>query len=475
MTYLQGELEDGEVVYCTPPAGYTTAEVDGTVKLVPLGQGDGVDRVCKVVKPVYGMAQAGRRWQRSLFPWLQEWRGRANDDGITPQLSQSKLDTCVFYCHARVSTPSGPRSETLLIGCYVDDLFILTSHDDSHSIYSQFTRDMQARWDVEDEGEASDLLSVEITSGEGYVELRQTAYIEKLFNTYAPDGIPSFAGKVPYSYSSHPVARTPADESLPQLVLDAVAQDASDVDPVLLKAYQSLCGALLYCAVNTRADVAYSVGMLCRAMGKPTDELYAAALRVLFYLYHHRHVGLRYSASEFELSGQSDSDWATRHSTTGWVFTYAQAAVSWGSKKQASIALSSCEAEIVALSEAAKEGVFISRFLDELGYGSDDPLRLATDNSGARDLSYNPEHHERVKHVERRHFFIRELVEEGLIVVPFVSTHDNLADFLTKPQSAKLFFRMRNAIMNVPTRVSYAAPDSSRGGVLEPNPSVPGG
>jgi hypothetical protein len=83
----------------------------------------------------------------------------------------------------------------------------------------------------------------------------------------------------------------------------------------------------------------------------------------------------------------SDSDWAVRHSTTGFVFAYALAAISWGSKKQDSVALSSCEAEIVALSEAGKESVHLSRFLQELGFGAANPPQLATDNSGARDFA----------------------------------------------------------------------------------------
>ena len=77
--YLQGELEPGEVVYCTPPPGYSTALVDGKVHLVLSAQGDGVDRICRVEKPVYGMAQAGRRWQRTIFPWILAWRGAAAD------------------------------------------------------------------------------------------------------------------------------------------------------------------------------------------------------------------------------------------------------------------------------------------------------------------------------------------------------------------------------------------------------------
>ena len=186
-------------------------------------------------------------------------------------------------------------------------------------------------------------------------------------------------------------------------------QDVDSIDAKLLKDYQSLIGSLLYCAVNTRPDVAFSVGLLCRAMGRPTPELYEAALRVLFYLHHHRHVGLRYEADKVDLAGQSDSDWAVKHSTTGYVFNYSVAAISWASKKQATIALSSCEAEVVALSEAAKEGVYQRRFLADLGFPAEPPTAVATDNTGAKALAYNPEHHERVKHVERRHFYVREL------------------------------------------------------------------
>ena len=447
--YLQGDLQPGEVVYCSPPPGYSTASrPDGSIHLVPALETDGVDRLCRVEKPVYGMAQAGRRWQRSIFPWISGWN--AGPPG-KPRLRQSIFDSCVFYCHHVTQTPSGPRRELLLVGCYVDDLYMLSSHTDEYSVYHQFTTAMSSRWDVEDEGEVSDLLSVEITKDAEHVTLRQRAYIDKLMATYAPDGTSVSSNGSGYKLSSHPVGRTPADSDLPKLVLEAVEQDAADVDPVLLKDYQSLTGALLYCAVNTRPDVSYAVGLLCRAMGKPTVELYEAAIRVLFYLHWHRDVGLRYGgATERDLSGMSDSDWAVRHSTSGYIFLYNQAAISWGSKRQTSVALSSCEAEIVALNEASKECVYLNRFLDELGFGtSNGPPRLATDNSAARDLSYNPEHHEKVKHVERRHFYVRELVEEQQLVVPFVSTVDNMADFFTKPLEPKHFFRFRNQIMNV--------------------------
>ena len=93
-----------------------------------------------------------------------------------------------------------------------------------------------------------------------------------------------------------------------------------------------------------------------------------------------------------------------------------------GSKKQPSVALSSCEAEIMAASVAASEAVHLKGFLTELGLHGDEPVSLGVDNTGARDIAYNPEHHQKVKHIARRHFFVRECVENGEIVVPYVNT-----------------------------------------------------
>ena len=106
--YLQGRLDEGETVYCSLPPGYpgeTTA--------------DGQPAIYRIKKPVYGMAQAGRRWQRTLFPWLKEI-------GFTQHTS----DDCLFSKVVTHDTPHGPREERLLLGCYVDDLFAAYTHDD---------------------------------------------------------------------------------------------------------------------------------------------------------------------------------------------------------------------------------------------------------------------------------------------------------------------------------------------------------
>eukprot|EP00965_Chrysotila_dentata_P072632 2399681-Pleurochrysis_carterae.AAC.1 len=130
--YFQGELEGGKVVYCRPPPGY---EVIGN---------DGHARVCQRIKPVYGMAQAGRRWQRTLFPWLKSWG-----------FKQCDSDPCIFTAERNVNE----TTQKLVIGCYVDDLFTLYSDDAPCSLYADFTAALAERWNVEDEGPFSDLLN----------------------------------------------------------------------------------------------------------------------------------------------------------------------------------------------------------------------------------------------------------------------------------------------------------------------------
>eukprot|EP00965_Chrysotila_dentata_P235252 6200642-Pleurochrysis_carterae.AAC.1 len=240
------------------------------------------------------MAQAGRRWQRTLFPWLE-----------SQGFKQSTTDTCIFS--------KNRGKDRLVIGCYVDDLFVLYSDDGAGSLYADFSAALVDRWRVEDEGEVSDLLNVDISVEGPDVVLRQSSYIKQLLSVHAPDGIPS----------GFQLNHAPAQPDLPALVEQAVSERQNrTTDNELLRRYQSLVGALLYCSTNTRPDVAYAVGMLCRAMSCPTESLMLAAQRVLFYLGRHANVGLRYRQSppthSNRLVGFSDSDWATRHSTTGY-------------------------------------------------------------------------------------------------------------------------------------------------------------
>ena len=147
------------MVYCLPPPGEGYATIGK----------DGLPMVCKIVKPVYGMAQAGRRWQRTLYPWLEEY-------GFT-QLSP---DSSVFTLKRTMDAPTGKREETLHLGAYVDDLCVLYEHDDKFSLYHDFTTKLQERWKVEDEGDLHDLLGIEFRFGSDTITLHQQTYIEKL-------------------------------------------------------------------------------------------------------------------------------------------------------------------------------------------------------------------------------------------------------------------------------------------------------
>ena len=145
-------------------------------------------------------------------------------------------------------------------------------------------------------------------------------------------------------------------------------------------------GAILYCSVCTRPDIAYATGMLCRAMTKPTPELFAAAERVLLYLERTKDLGLTFKSgdvSAIALEGMSDSDWAVRRSTSGYVFSISGGAVSWKSTKQSSVSLSSTEAEIQAASIAGTEAVYLRSMLDEMGFPQEEPTELRVDNKGA--------------------------------------------------------------------------------------------
>ena len=429
--YLQGVLESGEDVYCYAPQGYGRVGSDGR------------PQICRVVKPIYGMAQAGRRWQRTMFEWFREHG-----------FEQLHGDNCVFIKRR--------GDEVLVVGTYVDDLACCFSADGPGSLYAEFVEKLNERFEVEDEGDLTDLLAVEFcflksngvdgAEGTGSIKLHQQTYVQKLVREFG-----SIA-----SEPSHQGYRTPCDVSIDKAVADSLA-DPSERDPADVKAFQRMVASFLYLSVNTRPDIAYAVGMLCRCMARPTPELFAAARRVLGYLEKTADLGLIYTKDSIPLHGMSDSDWAVKHSTTGWVFMFNGAAVSWASLKQPCVALSSCEAEIIAASEAAKEGKFWGTFLADAGYPLSDPLEISVDNTAARDLAYNPEHHKRTKHIDRRHFFIRELVENHIVRVPFVPTENNLADMFTKALDTKRFIRLRSRVMGHGSDASAAF--VARGGV----------
>ncbi len=151
-----------------------------------------------------------------------------------------------------------------------------------------------------------------------------------------------------------------------------------------------------------------------------------------------------------DLTGYSDADWAgdrdTRKSTTGHLFLFAGSAVSWLSQRQPVVALSSTEAEYIALSSAAQQAIWLRRLLTELGMDNSHPTPIWEDNQGAICLLNNPVAHKKSKHIQIRHHYIREWVADKSIELHYVPTSDMTADLLTKALPKQAFQRLRKTL-----------------------------
>ena len=152
-----------------------------------------------------------------------------------------------------------------------------------------------------------------------------------------------------------------------------------------------------------------------------------------------------------------DTDWAgdiNQQLTTGFVFTIGGTAVSWLSKQQPIVALSTCEAEYIALSAAVQEMIWLNRLLCELGFKDLVGTNLYEDNQGAIALAKNPIGHKRTKHIDTRYHFIREKVDSGQIAIKYCSTQDMIADVFTKGLAVNKFVEFRTDLGVVPNAPS---------------------
>ena len=276
----------------------------------------------------------------------------------------------------------------------------------------------------------------EETSWGSKVKLTQRAYTEKLLRAFGMIDCASVA--------------TPMDENL---VLEPNRESADSEDR---KRYQRAVGSLMYLMLCTRPDIAYAVSQLSRFAANPSEKHHAALKRLLRYLKGTSDYGLVIDTQgQLDiLTGYTDANWGRdndRRSTGGYVFTFAGTAISWKSKRQATVALSSCEAEYIAESEAAKEAIWLQRLLGQLRVDcsqSNTPRRVTIlgDNRGALALAKNPMYHARTKHVDIRYHFVREKVEEQLVKMEWIAGGLNPADGLTKPLAKTKFESFRRML-----------------------------
>jgi hypothetical protein len=211
-------------------------------------------------------------------------------------------------------------------------------------------------------------------------------------------------------------------------------EDNELVDP---KQYQSIVGSQMYAMLCTRPDIAFGVSMVSQFNSEPTSTHEAVTKRILRYLNGTKDWGITFQGNVgLKLEAYSDADHGAGHdrrSILGYIFLLAGAAITWSSKKQTTVALSSTEAEYMALLQAAKEIIWIQRLLSDLGREARDQDLIHEDNQGAIALAHNPEYHARTKHIDIQYHFIRECIENGKIRLQYCPTVEMIADLLTKP------------------------------------------
>ena len=232
--------------------------------------------------------------------------------------------------------------------------------------------------------------------------------------------------------------------------------------------YRSAVGSLIYLVTGTRPDIAVATGEVAKFCENPGRQHWAAVKRILRYLRGTMDVGLLFNPRDISLTGYCDADWAgdldNRRSTTGYIFVIGGVPVSWKSKRQQTVALSTAEAEYMALSDASREVTWLRRILLNFDCEQSVPTIIFDDNQGCIALAKNPVEHERTKHIDIRHHFIREMVESQVIDVQYVCSEEMLADLLTKGVSRDRHVKLCK-LMNL-VRKSRNPLNLSEGGVL---------
>jgi hypothetical protein len=205
----------------------------------------------------------------------------------------------------------------------------------------------------------------------------------------------------------------------------------------------------MYAATITRPDIAHAAGLLARTASKWSNEHVKAARHLLRYLRGTTDLCHTFDAmaGKRTVLGYADADWGgcldTRRSTTGYLFKTFGGPVAWKSRRQATTALSTTEAEYMASADATRQAVWLRLLLKDLGHGLDGPLSILNDNNAAILLSKNPVNHDRSKHIDIRHHFLRDKVSDNTVELSHVQTEDNLADILTKPLGTETFTGLR--------------------------------
>lgn len=396
-------------------AAFLNGGIDEQVFLRP-PQGSGIPEgnVIELLKSLYGLKQANRNWREEFHAFLCS-------QGLIP----TTADPCIYR--------RDRDGILLLVSTHVDDEMIACS---SRSALDAFKADIRAKYEIKDNGPLSYFLGISIhrdrTTRRLFISL--PFYVHALLSKFGMTDC------------------NPASTPLPSGFRNSTASDA-DVAEAKTKPFPSLVGGLLYLATVGRPDIAFAANSLACALSRWGPQHWSAAKHVLRYLAGTADLALVYSALGHDrspapaLTGSADADWhgcpVSFRSTTGYAFSSFGGTVSWCSRRQKTVALSTAEAEFMAASDAAKQALFLRHLLDDLGFLPSAPTLLACDNQSTVALSRNPTDHSHQKHIDLRIYRLRELVQDGLVSLYHVPSADNASDLFTKNLTAVPFARAR--------------------------------
>ncbi|CAJ2658330.1 unnamed protein product [Trifolium pratense] len=384
--FLHGDLE--EELYMEQPEGF---EVKGKEELV-----------CRLKKSLYGLKQAPRQWYKK-FDSFMEKHG----------YDKTTADHCVFV-------KKFSDGDFIILLLYVDDMLIV-GHDTKK--IKSLKKELSMSFAMKDLGPAKQILGMRISRDRknGKLWLSQHNYIEKVLERFnmskaKPVSTP-LAGHLKLSSEQCPTSE----------------KDKEDMKKKI--PYASAVGSLMYAMVCTRPDIAHAVGVVSRFLSNPGKDHWQAVKWILRYLRGTSKVCLCFGGGDPVLDGYTDADMAgdldCRKSTSGYMMTFAEAAVSWQSRLQKCVALSTTEAEYIAATEAAKELLWMKKFLQELGI-EQEKFMLFCDSQSAIHLGKNPTFHSRSKHIEVRYHWIREALEMKSFSLEKIHTDENGSDMMTK-------------------------------------------
>lgn len=407
--FLHGTLE--EDVFVRQPPGFDNGDPA---------------TVCKLDKALYGLRQAPRQWWKRIDKVMGEL-------GFTPCRSDAGL-------YVNQSDPENP----IFVGIFVDDMLICCkTTDQAVGIKEQLSK----LFEIHDLGEVNQFLGCHIVRDreKRTLYMRNTAQIDSYVESFGLDQA-THSEKVPMS-QDFVVTKEPST-----VVKDEEGVEYKYGAGTYLpegNRYNELVGSLLYIANATRPDIALAVGVLSRYRAKPTTAHWNAALKVLKYLKSTRTLALKLGGGNTVLEAYTDADFATcldtRKSVAGMGVKVMGGMVSWGAKKQSTVATSTLEAEFQAASIAIKEVNWLRGLLGELGVKVRE-VPLHCDSNGCLTHLKDPLITQHTKHIAIKFHFTREAVAAGEVTPRFVGTRENMADAFTKALGTVDFLRHRDSL-----------------------------